>query len=140
MLEDNGLAVHTSKSERQAFELIQHARSYNLMTYNLDETQSPVKVADLMGNVFLDVRMQERAAWVRLKAYRYREHVGTGEDFEAGYRDKSEFDSWYKEDPIASLDLTKNEQTSIDELISNAIDFGMNSPYPAAEDLFKDVN
>jgi TPP-dependent pyruvate/acetoin dehydrogenase alpha subunit len=140
VLEDNGLAVHTSKSERQAFELIQHARSYNLMTYNLDETQSPVKVADLMRNVFLDVRMQERAAWVRLKAYRYREHVGTGEDFEAGYRDKSEFDSWYKEDPIASLDLTKNEQTSIDELISNAIDFGMNSPYPAAEDLFKDVN
>jgi TPP-dependent pyruvate/acetoin dehydrogenase alpha subunit len=34
------------------------------------------------------------------KYYRYLEHVGINEDFEAGYRSKDEFMEWLKRDPL----------------------------------------
>lgn len=139
VLEDNGLAVHSTKSERQAFDLKEHASSYNLMTYSLDETHSPNDVASLLNQVYSDVRAEKRAAWVRLKAFRYREHVGTGDDFDAGYREKSAFDAWLANDPVASLKLTIEEKGAINAELDSAIKFGMDSPYPTADDLYKDV-
>jgi TPP-dependent pyruvate/acetoin dehydrogenase alpha subunit len=37
---------------------------------------------------------------MELKYYRYLEHVGICEDFDAGYRSKKEFMQWYGKDPI----------------------------------------
>ncbi len=140
VVEDNGLAVHSTKTERQAFDLQIHAKSYNLLTYSLEETQEPSKVSDLMRSVFLDVRDQNRAAWVRLGAFRYKEHVGTGDDFNAGYRLKSDYDAWAAKDPLINYKLNEMQQTSLNNEIQDAIDFGIKSPFPTFEDLYLDVS
>jgi TPP-dependent pyruvate/acetoin dehydrogenase alpha subunit len=140
VIEDNGLAVHSTKVERQAFDLATHAATYNLLTYNLDETHSPSVVANFMENVIKDVRTQERAAWVRLKAFRYKEHVGTGEDFNVGYRSKVEYEAWLDLDPINSYQVSTEIDTLINFEIEEAIQFGIESPFPTLDDLYKDVS
>ncbi len=140
VIEDNGLAVHSTKAERQAFDLATHAATYNLLTYNLEDTHSPSVVANFMDNVMKDVRSQEKAAWVRLRAFRYKEHVGTGEDFNVGYRSKLDYEAWLKLDPINSYQASNEVDASINLEIEEAIQFGINSPFPTLEDLYKDVS
>jgi pyruvate dehydrogenase E1 component alpha subunit len=48
-----------------------------------------------------EMRTSGRPAFLRLKWYRYLEHVGINEDFDAGYRSKDEYLQWLKVDPIA---------------------------------------
>ena len=140
VIEDNGLAVHTTKAERQAFDLIAHATTYNLLTFNLEETHSPQVVANFMEKVIEDVRTQGKAAWVRLKAFRYKEHVGVGEDFNVGYRSKAEYEAWLALDPINSYQTSTEDQASINFEIEEAIQYAINSPFPTFEDLYKDVS
>jgi TPP-dependent pyruvate/acetoin dehydrogenase alpha subunit len=139
VLEDNDLAVHSKKSERQSFKLEEHAKSYGLLTYSLEQTQDPRDVADFMKSVYSEVKLNQMAAWVRLRAFRYREHVGTGEDFETGYRSRSEYEEWATKDPLINLNISQDIQAELDQEIQVAIDFGIASPFPTLEDLYKDV-
>lgn len=140
VIEDNGLAVHSTKAERQAFDLVKHAAPYNLLTYNLEDTHSPDVVADFMENIVADVRTQKRAAWARLKTFRYKEHVGTGEDFNVGYRSRAEYEAWLALDPINSRKFSAEVEASINSEIEDAIQYGVNSPFPSLEDLYRDVS
>ena len=47
-----------------------------------------------------------KPVFLYLKYYRYLEHVGIHEDFDAGYRDKKEFEKWIRKDPL-KLQLKK---------------------------------
>jgi pyruvate dehydrogenase E1 component alpha subunit len=140
VLEDNGLAVHSTKAQRQAFDLAKHASTYGLLSYNLEETHSPEVVANLMERVIKDVRTKKQAAWVRLKAFRYKEHVGTGDDFNVGYRSQAEYEAWMHLDPISSYRASANVEASIRQEIEEAVNYGINSPFPTYEDLHKDVS
>lgn len=140
VIEDNGLAVHTSIEERQAFNLVTHASSYELKTFVLDLTHSPEVVSKFMDEVYLYARMEKKPAWVKLKTFRYKEHVGVNEDFSAGYRNKSDFDAWYSQDPIVGYKLSQELQSSLTEEIDDAVKFGLDSAFPVLQDLFKDVN
>lgn len=139
VIEDNDLAVHTRKGERQAFALEQHAKSYGFATYQLEDTHNPSDVAKLMHEVYENVKKDDKAAWVRLRAFRYREHVGVSEDFEVGYRSKEEYLTWLERDPIFSMRLTKEELEQLQWEIQNALDFAISSPFPSKLDLYKDV-
>jgi pyruvate dehydrogenase E1 component alpha subunit len=38
--------------------------------------------------------------FLRIKTVRYKEHVGPGEDFAAGYRSEAEVKNWKSHDPL----------------------------------------
>jgi TPP-dependent pyruvate/acetoin dehydrogenase alpha subunit len=38
--------------------------------------------------------------FLKINTARYKEHVGPGEDFSAGYRKKSDIEKWKKLDPL----------------------------------------
>ena len=139
VVEDNDLAVHSFKSERQSFQLEEHAKSYNLQTFSLEETHDPSLVADFMKKVYSEVRTNKKAAWVRLKAFRYKEHVGISEDFHTGYRGKEEYEIWAAKDPLIDLKLESKIQNNLDQELEDAISFAKNSPFPELSDLYKDV-
>ena len=140
VVEDNGLAVHTSVEERQSFDLATHASSYNLKTFVLDQTHSPDVVSKFMSEVYSYVKLEKKPAWVKLKTFRYKEHVGVNEDFFAGYREKREFDAWYNQDPIVDYKLSKALEASLMKEIEDAVKFGLDSAFPVLQDLYKDVN
>jgi len=139
VIEDNGLAVHTSIEERQSFDLVSHANSYDLQTFVLDQTHNPEDVAKFMDEVYSYVKREKKPAWVKLKTFRYKEHVGVNEDFSAGYRNESDFEAWYGQDPIVDYVLSYDLEATLMAEIEGAVKFGLDSAFPVLQDLYTDV-
>lgn len=139
VIEDNDLAVHSTKKERQSFDLEKHAKTYGFSTYSLSETQNPDIVSKFMQDVYLEVKTRKKPAWVKLKAFRYKEHVGVSEDFEVGYRSKSDYLDWLAKDPLITEKFEDKTITRINFEIDQAIEFAKNSPFPELADLYTNV-
>jgi TPP-dependent pyruvate/acetoin dehydrogenase alpha subunit len=139
VIEDNDLAVHTTKKERQSFDLENHAKTYGFLTYSLSDTQDPDVVSKFMQGIYMEVKTKKKAAWVKLKAFRYKEHVGISEDFEAGYRSKSDYLAWSAKDPLFTKKFEIETINKINLEIDQAIEFAKNSPFPELADLYTDV-
>lgn len=139
VVEDNDLAVHTKKSERQSFKITKLAEAYGLNTYELMDSRDPFVVYDFFKPIYSSVSLHSRPALALIKTFRYKEHVGIGEDFNAGYRDKREFDNWLKGDPLNFYEFDSEKIKIIREEIDAAISFAENSPFPTVTDLYTDV-
>jgi len=99
--EDNGLAVHASKAERQGFESITEIVSkFNCLVYEAETTDTEA-IYNLTRQAVKQVNAQLMPAFLRLEYFRYLEHVGVNEDFDAGYRRRDEFEQWLSEDPVS---------------------------------------
>lgn len=141
VVEDNGLAVHTSKSNRQSFDFLRHANSYGIETSELEDSRDPNQVANHMTRIYSKIRGEVKPHLVRIKTYRYMEHVGVNFDFEAGYRSRDEYEAWISGDLINSFSR-KIEIEDLNEIrmeINEAVDFAAKSPFPTETDLFTDV-
>jgi TPP-dependent pyruvate/acetoin dehydrogenase alpha subunit len=140
LCEDNGLAVHTGVADRQAFHLELLVKAYGIPFFEIAEGYDPERVQAGSRVVVDEVRGTGGPAFIRIKTARYREHVGPGEDFNAGYRSVSEINKWKAMDPLlkssAVLDDYRNE---IYSEIEDAVRFALASPAPTEEDLLTDV-
>jgi TPP-dependent pyruvate/acetoin dehydrogenase alpha subunit len=98
--EDNGLAVHTPASRRQGYTSITDIVSgFNCNV--LKETTTDVEVVYKLTLKAIDlIKTTEMPGFMHLRYYRYLEHVGVNEDFNAGYRSREEFEEWYQNDPV----------------------------------------
>ena len=84
-----------------------------------------------------------------LKYYRYLEHVGVSEDFNQGYRDRSEFDNWRARDPVDTqrsklLKWYKEEEiqaieTEISERIEQSVKKADLAPFSSPKALYEDI-
>ena len=98
--EDNGFAVHTPAAERHGYKSIAEIVSkFNCNVFKEDTTDAEA-IYQLACRALKSVKKTKMPAFINLKYYRYLEHVGVNEDFDAGYRSKKEFEIWYKKDPI----------------------------------------
>ena len=96
--EDNGFAIHTSISLRHSYKnLAQIVKSfgYQVLEYSGTDVE---KIFQLVKSSLK--KFNDGPVFMSLKYYRYLEHVGTEEDFGAGYRDKKEFLKWRRNDPV----------------------------------------
>jgi pyruvate dehydrogenase E1 component alpha subunit len=100
LCEDNELAVHTGKSDRQAFNLKNLIESFDIPFYNCEEGSNPDRVFEVSKQAISFVRERQCPAFLRVKTARYREHVGPSEDFQAGYRSETEMNKWKETDPL----------------------------------------
>ena len=92
-----------------------------------------------MGGTQTSLKTRKKPAWVKLKAFRYKEHVGVSEDFEVGYRSKSDYLAWLAKDPLITEKFEDKTITKIDFEIDQAIEFAKNSPFPELADLYTNV-
>ena len=77
---------------------------------------------------------------LEINTFRYTEHVGTGYDFDAGYRCEKAFESWKKNDPlIQDVDTKKRFTAEIEKQITEAVLFAEKSPWSADSELLSDV-
>ncbi len=145
--EDNGLAVHTSTSIRRGYNSVTDVVSkFNCFVLESDSTDTKT-IYDL-GSQALEYS-HESPVFMNLKYYRYLEHVGINEDFDAGYRPKEEFRKWYDKDPIKIqrqklLDLigkykVEEIEKEIDDKISQSIFRAKNAQLSNYKDAYKDV-
>ena len=148
--EDNGLAVHTPAHKRHGYDSITEVVSrFNCHVFQEKTTDAEI-IYELSCKAIELSRTTQRPCFLHLRYYRYLEHVGINEDFNAGYRSRDEFEKWYKVDPIklqrtklkglgySEQDIRRLEK-NIEEQISNSLTMAQNAPFAANSELYKGV-
>lgn len=137
--ENNGMAIHTPIHKRWARKNIcEHVETYGIRTQKIDDADVfKVRAAVL---VELDkIRAGEGPGFIECATYRWKEHVGPCDDFDAGYRDLAEFEKWKKNDQIArlALMLDDNDRQELDQQVRkeivDAVKFATQSGFPDTE-------
>lgn len=148
--EDNGLAIHTPTSVRRGYNSLGAiASQYNCSVYDYSSDGQPgvSGIHAMAENAYADIQYRKTPALAIIPYYRYLEHVGVNEDFDAGYRSRNEFERWLEKDPIKLLRqelLNQNQEDEVvsiekgvDEKISVSIQKAKDAPFPKPEDLYK---
>lgn len=140
LCENNGLAVHSKLSARQSYRIIEHARSYGIQVSHVSDGHEFMKVHETFAAIVAHVRQRRSPHFLEVRTYRYREHVGIGEDYEAGYRSREEQESWKSKDPlILNRELMAKYRPAILQEIEEAVRFAEASPWPGKDCLVTDV-
>jgi pyruvate dehydrogenase E1 component alpha subunit len=139
LCEDNGLAVHTHVKDRQSFDLEKLISAFGIHYTFIKDGYDPTKVMQNSKKVIDFVRTMQSPAFLRIKTARYREHVGPGEDFAAGYRSQVEMDVWKSKDPLLNLSYLDDIKKVITAEIEAAVEFAIKSPLPTRDELLTDV-
>lgn len=148
--EDNGLAVHTFDKQRHGYDDIGEIVSrFRCSVYSSSSTDAK-DIYSLTKKAIDRVKKSKLPAFLHLKYYRYLEHVGVNEDFEAGYRSRDEFEKWKKLDPLdvqrkkldkesISEEQIKKIEGKIDKEILKGFVLAKRARFPSASELYKDT-
>ena len=125
--ENNFLAIHEPITKRQAADrLLERVATFDLPAARV--TSGDVfEIYDRTMALLDHVRTGKGPAFLECHTYRWREHVGPGEDYDAGYRDRAELTAWQAKDPIALLgsalppEQRQKIETEIERLIEDAL-------------------
>ncbi len=140
LCENNGLAVHATLAERHSYKIHEHARAYGIETVRIDEGWDFIKIGDVVGEVVSAMRKDGYPRLIEVMTCRYKEHVGPGEDYSAGYRKHSDIEAWKLNDPLCiDTALVKELRPELDTLIDNAVAFAEAGPLPDSTDLLTDI-
>jgi TPP-dependent pyruvate/acetoin dehydrogenase alpha subunit len=148
--EDNELAVHTATSKRRGYASITDIVSkFNCNVLKENTTDAEV-IYELTRQAIRLIKTNQMPCFMHLRYYRYLEHVGVNEDFDAGYRSREEFEEWYKKDPVSlqrekllkngvrEEEIIKFERETNNQ-IENSIRLAKEAPFSEASELYKDV-
>ncbi len=148
--EDNGLAIHTPTSERQGFRSIPEAvQGFACHVLSADGS-------DVHGVIAATQQMLEQMArdprpgLLHLTYFRFLEHVGPQEDFNAGYRPAPSAAELARLDPVWRLEqalladgIVREEleavRSSVDAQLTRSIEAARQAPYASPLELFTDV-
>ena len=143
--ENNGLAIHTPIQKRWATEhLVDRVRTYGMKADKV-ASYDIMAVRDAAATMLEHVRAGRGPAFLECPTLRFKEHVGPGQDFAAGYREAPSTDVWPAQDPVEALGarLSQAERERIaervDAEIADAIRFAEDSPVPPVSDAFTQV-
>jgi pyruvate dehydrogenase E1 component alpha subunit len=148
--EDNGFAVHTPVSQRQGYKSITEIISrFNCNVFQ-DEPTDVEAIYNLTLKAIDLTNKTHIPSFLYLRYYRYLEHVGVNEDFDAGYRSREEFEKWYHLDQV-NLQRKKLLQKGIEEAeltaieaeikrhIENSMKSAKEAPFPETSELLNGV-
>ena len=140
LCENNGLAVHTTLAERQTYSIHKHAQAYGRESVRIEEGWDFEKIGDVTSSITAAMRKDGRPRLIEVITCRYKEHVGPGEDYDAGYRSRTDIDAWMARDPLC-LDtaLAAKLRPELDVEISAAVAFAEAGPLPSLQDLLTDI-
>ncbi len=148
--EDNGLAIHTSTPQRQGFRSIPEAvQGFECHVDSQDGS-------DLAAVVASTRRMLERMerdpkpGFLHFTYFRFLEHVGPREDFEAGYRRRPTPEEMERLDPVSRFEkaLCRNGctpadlqrvQSEVDSRIDRAVQGARTAAFAPPAELYTDL-
>lgn len=147
--EDNGLAPHIKKAERQGYNSIKDILSQFDCSLTWSNTTDVEDIYQWAIEAATSAKSNQSPIFMCFEYFRYLEHVGVNEDFDQGYRTREEGGLWYKKDPInlqrsrLLLDGLEQDVLEIEHKINNQIEksvaLAKAADFPAEEELFKGV-
>jgi pyruvate dehydrogenase E1 component alpha subunit len=140
IFENNGLAVHSPIESRHSFSTLDHVKSYGIPAMSIAEGYDFEKVHLIVSDIIAHVRDTCVPYFIEIRTYRYKEHVGVAEDYDAGYRSRESLKNWQEHDPlIIDKDLIARYRPAIEKEIDEAVQFAEESPLPDKRHLLEDV-
>jgi len=147
--EDNGFAVHIPAEQRHGYKsIVEIVKHFNCNVFSA-ETTDPEAICKLTLQAIEAMGRTQRPSFLHLTYYRYLEHVGINEDFDAGYRDRAEYEKWRKADPVVlqrknlanwlSDEEIKAVERTIDDQIEGSVRRANEAPFSRPQALYEDV-
>jgi TPP-dependent pyruvate/acetoin dehydrogenase alpha subunit len=144
--ENNSLAIHTPIEKRWAtIHLCERVRTYDITAHQVADADV-LRIRQLAGDSIAAMRTGDSGpVFLECQAYRWREHVGPNEDYDAGYRNREDLLKWQATDQVRviaeKLDPATRTgiETEVEKEIAEAIEFAEKSPFPEPEELYKYV-
>ena len=143
--ENNGYAIHTPLAKRWATpHLVERVATYGIPAHQVADGDV-FRIRALADEAVTAMRRGGGPVFLECKTYRWREHVGPAEDFNAGYRHRDEMQSWLDSDQVVRLARMLDDETrrriddDIEQEITEAVRFAEASPFPDAKELLTHV-
>lgn len=144
--ENNLYAVHSHQKERQSMTNIsERGRAYNIPSVRIDDSDVGI-IYEKMRQAIEEIRTGGCGPRLfECMTYRWKEHVGPQEDYEAGYRSKREAEPWLKKDHVKNIGgLLEPEErlrieSEVEDEVRKAFEFAEQSPFPDDDELYSDV-
>lgn len=144
--ENNKYATHSPILRRQPnSEIASRVESHNVKTFIVRNGNDALTVLAAAHEAVLRAR-DSKPCFLEAKTYRLKEHWGVGEDWDLGYRSREEGEWWIKNCPLERHKKFMKErgisdseikiiEDNIEEEISEAVAFALESPAPSENEL-----
>ena len=143
--ENNFYAIHSYHLKRHHSDnLCQRAESYGVPSKKI-KGNNIFEIYDTVKEVSEDIRKGKGPFFIECETYRWKEHVGPGDDFHLGYRSEKEIDDWVKDDQLQNIrelinsEITQEIEASVEKEIKDAFSFAEQSSFPGYEELYTGV-
>jgi TPP-dependent pyruvate/acetoin dehydrogenase alpha subunit len=143
--ENNSYAIHSRLLARRRHDNIcDQARAYGIPAERIPASDV-VAVRAKAAEALAQVRAGSGPRFLECLTYRWKEHVGPGDDWALGYRTPDEGRPWIEGDAVAAAGRAleagrrKEIEADVEREIREAIQFAERSPFPAGEELHTDV-
>jgi TPP-dependent pyruvate/acetoin dehydrogenase alpha subunit len=143
--EHNQYAIHSHVQARQATDrLVDRMRTYGLDAHRVPRNDV-LMMLDAMTAAVEKARGGDGPVFLEFETYRWREHVGPGEDYDLGYRSREELEPWIVDDQVPRLgalleeDQRQHIEADVERSIAAAVEFAETSPFPDPAELLTDV-
>ncbi|OGQ05058.1 MAG: hypothetical protein A2W61_02980 [Deltaproteobacteria bacterium RIFCSPLOWO2_01_44_7] len=148
--EDNGLAIHTPAKERQGFQsILETVKTFDCYVGG-GQGHDLQGVIQSTHQVVKQMEDQPKPGFLHFTYYRFLEHVGPREDFDAGYRSRPTPDNLDGLDPVLCFerDLCQNGckpselsaiKKSVEEKIAKSVLTAQKTDFPSSEELYTDL-
>jgi pyruvate dehydrogenase E1 component alpha subunit len=148
IIENNNYAMGTSvERTSNVHELWKLGLAYDMPSYPVDGMTCET-VHESIEEAVGRARKGEGPTLLEMKTYRYKGHSMSDAQT---YRTKDEVKGYQEQDPIGKVletikknkwmsdaEIEKVEQ-NVDDIVAESVKFGEDSPYPTADELYKDV-
>jgi TPP-dependent pyruvate/acetoin dehydrogenase alpha subunit len=143
--ENNSYAIHTHQLKRQPqANIAQRAEAFGVPSEVLPDDIDVVR--DRIGKAVERIRSGESGPMLfECMTYRWKEHVGPGEDYHLGYRTAEDAADWIKNDQVRRVGerldqrLREEIEAAVESEITDAFQFAEDSPFPPPGELWTDM-
>jgi len=148
--EDNGLAIHTPTRQRQGFRSIPEAVQGFACHVLSGDGSDLLHVMALTRQILEQMAQDPKPGLLHLSYFRFLEHVGPQEDFDAGYRARPAPEEFKRLDPVARFERTLCQngcnpselaeiRREVDEQIARSVRASREAPFAPPDELSQDV-
>lgn len=148
--EDNGLAIHTAAAERQGFRSIPDAvRGFECHVAGGDGSDI-LEVIATTRQMLERMSEEPKPGFLHFTYFRFLEHVGPREDFDARYRRRPASEELERLDPVRRFEQALRRtgcpeselaavRAAVDAQIARSLHSAQRVPFPPPSELYKDV-